>query len=89
MYLLQILAGNARKVSAVRFERVNQDDATLETEEMTRLVPKIMKKKRGSDADPDKTDDNETQVMERAENLLSGDYVITEHVDKHDHQIKQ
>jgi len=40
---VQILAGNARKVSAVRFERINNDEM-LETK-VTRMVPKIMKRK--------------------------------------------
>ncbi|ESW14381.1 hypothetical protein PHAVU_008G276000 [Phaseolus vulgaris] len=43
IFKLEILAGNARKVSAVRFERINNDEM-LETK-VTRMVPKIMKRK--------------------------------------------
>ena len=84
---LQILAGNARKVSAVRFERVNQDDES-ETKEVTRLFPKIMKKKWGADGDTDKADDG-VLVKEIVDHNLSDDTVNAEQVDNHDHQIKQ
>lgn len=59
-YLLQILEGNARKVSAVRFERINSDDAAALETKVTRLVPKIMKRKWSSDAesDLDKSDED-------------------------------
>lgn len=63
---MQILEGNARKVGAVRFERIN-DDATLKSKEVTRLVPKIMKRKWSSSADSDKTDYSEVPHQERAE----------------------
>lgn len=89
IFKLEILAGNARKVSAVRFERVNQDDE-LETKQVTRLVSKIMKKKWVADDDSDKTGDKEeVLVKEGADHILSDDYVNAEHVDNHDHQIKQ
>lgn len=93
--MLQILAGNARKVSAVRFERVNQDDAAaLETKGLTRLVTKIMKKKWGGQDDSDKKNkgsEDEVPANERAQDLRTDDFVITEHVDSnHDHyQSKQ
>ncbi|KAF5943305.1 hypothetical protein HYC85_020947 [Camellia sinensis] len=67
-FKLEILAGNCRKVSAVRFERVNYDDATLEVKEVTRLFPKIMKRKWSSNEDSDKTND----------------YIINEHENDHD-----
>ncbi|KAI8002963.1 putative DUF21 domain-containing protein [Camellia lanceoleosa] len=51
-----ILAGNCRKVSAVRFERVNYDDVTLEVKEVTCLFPKIMKRKWSSNEDSDRQD---------------------------------
>ncbi|KAL3503592.1 hypothetical protein ACH5RR_038041 [Cinchona calisaya] len=88
IFKLEILAGNARKVSAVRFELVNQDDAS-ETKEVTRLVPKIMKKKWGGVENSNKTNDNEVLVNESADHSPSDDYVIPENVDNHDHQIKQ
>lgn len=61
IFKLEILEGNARKVGAVRFERIDSDDAAaLETKGVTRLVPKIMKRKWSSDqeSDSDKSDDN-------------------------------
>jgi CBS domain containing-hemolysin-like protein len=58
IFKLEILAGNARKVSAVRFERMNQDDAAADTKEITRLVPKIVKRKWSSEEDKDKPYDN-------------------------------
>lgn len=46
LFFLQILAGNARKVSAVRFERFNGEEGASEAKEvMARVVPKIMKRK--------------------------------------------
>jgi hypothetical protein len=56
LYLVQILAGNARKVSAVRFERINNDETMMGTKEVTRLFPKIMKRKVGGDEDTDGTE---------------------------------
>ncbi|KAI4306193.1 hypothetical protein L6164_029489 [Bauhinia variegata] len=55
VFKLEILAGNARKVSAVRFERINGDDEMLGNEEVTHLVPKLMKKKR-SDEDSESSE---------------------------------
>lgn len=50
LYKLEILAANARKVGAVRFERINNGEAMAEAmaeaKEVTRLVPKVMKRKR-------------------------------------------
>lgn len=45
VYRLEILAANARKVSSARFERVKQGDLEAMTPEVTRVVPKIMKKR--------------------------------------------
>ncbi|XP_015902636.3 putative DUF21 domain-containing protein At3g13070, chloroplastic isoform X1 [Ziziphus jujuba] len=60
IFKLEILAGNARKVSAVRFERIDKDIEELETKEVTRLVPKIMKRKWSGDEDSDSTDDEDS-----------------------------
>lgn len=83
--MVQILAGNARKVSAVRFERVSQDDAAdLEGKGLTRLVTKIMKKKWGGLEDSEtnkKGSEDEVQANEVALDLGTDDFVITEHVD--------
>ncbi|KAI8009326.1 DUF21 domain-containing protein [Camellia lanceoleosa] len=91
-FKLEILAGNCRKVSSVRFERVNYDDATLEVKEVTRLFPKIMKRKWSSNEDSDKTDDyDEVPHEKRADDDdLSDDYMINEHENDHDeHSGKQ
>ncbi|XP_038997109.1 DUF21 domain-containing protein At1g55930, chloroplastic-like [Hibiscus syriacus] len=53
VYKLEILAGNARKVSAVRFERINDEEALLDTTAVTLTIPKIMKRKRRNDEDSD------------------------------------
>lgn len=53
---LQVLAGNARKVSAVRFEQLNNDEVSLETKKVARLVPKIMKRKWSGGEDSDNTE---------------------------------
>ncbi|KNA07940.1 hypothetical protein SOVF_167210 isoform B [Spinacia oleracea] len=46
IYKLEILAGNARKVSAVRFERVENGDTRLEAKEVAPSLAKIMKRSR-------------------------------------------
>ncbi|XP_057461453.1 putative DUF21 domain-containing protein At3g13070, chloroplastic isoform X2 [Actinidia eriantha] len=79
-FKLEILAGNARKVSAVRFERVNHDDATLESKEVTRLVPKIMKRKWSS---------SEIPYQKRAEDDLSDGSVNSDHEYDHEHPSEQ
>ncbi|GFZ05043.1 CBS domain-containing protein [Actinidia rufa] len=78
-FKLEILAGNARKVSAVRFERVNHDDATLESKEVTRLVPKIMKRKWSN---------SEIPYQKRAEDLSDGS-VNSDHEYDHEHPSEQ
>ncbi|WKA12593.1 hypothetical protein VitviT2T_029965 [Vitis vinifera] len=97
IFKLEILAGNARKVSAVRFERINNDDAALETKEVTRLVPKIMKRKwsdgedsdSADDKDSDSADNDEDAHQMRPEDGLSDGYVIAEHKDDHDSHNEQ
>ncbi|KAK6947040.1 CNNM, transmembrane domain [Dillenia turbinata] len=84
MYKLEILAGNARKVDAVRFERINNDNATMESKEVTRLVPKIMKRKWSDDEDSDASIYEEGSFQKRQEERLSNNYVVTEHEDDHD-----
>ncbi|PWA54778.1 AAA+ ATPase domain-containing protein [Artemisia annua] len=53
-----ILAGNARKVGAVRFERVTHEEET--TKDVKKLVPKSMKWKWGGD---DNTDNENGRIM--------------------------
>ncbi|KAL3736600.1 hypothetical protein ACJRO7_025530 [Eucalyptus globulus] len=59
-FKLEILEGNARKVSAVRFDRINSDEAAALETKVTRLVPKIMKRRSSSDdeSDWDKSDED-------------------------------
>ncbi|KAJ4837230.1 DUF21 domain-containing protein, chloroplastic [Turnera subulata] len=86
MYKLEILAGNARKVSAVRFERINNDDSSLESKEVTRvprLFPKIVKRKSSSDEDVDASDYDEDSFQKRSEHGLSDSIVIAEHEEDH------
>ncbi|KAJ0500839.1 putative CBS domain, CNNM, transmembrane domain, Transporter-associated domain-containing protein [Helianthus annuus] len=51
VFQIEILAGNARKVGAVRFERVTNEE---ETEEKKVVVPVITKRKWGGDDDDEK-----------------------------------
>lgn len=88
IYKLVILEGNARKVKSVRFERENQDDS-LETKAVARVVPKIMKRKwRGYD-DSDKSDYEGIPFLESSEDSLSGNYIEEHADDVHDNNNKQ
>ncbi|KAL6009618.1 DUF21 domain-containing protein, chloroplastic [Asimina triloba] len=75
-FKLEILAGNARKVSAVRFERINPDESKLDTKTVTRVVPRIMKRKwkvGGGDGD----DEESTSEGDSSSNSsVSADYVM-------------
>ncbi|KAL0000627.1 hypothetical protein SO802_014408 [Lithocarpus litseifolius] len=79
IFKLEILAGNARKVSAVRFERIDNDETMLETKEVTRLFPKIMKRKWNSGEDSDSTEYDDDSSPRRPEDGLP-----IEHEDDHD-----
>ncbi|XP_042949313.1 DUF21 domain-containing protein At1g55930, chloroplastic-like isoform X3 [Carya illinoinensis] len=81
IFKLEILAGNARKVSAVRFERINNGYEMLESKEMTRLFPKIIKMKWSGDEDSDSTEYDEDSFPRRPEDDLSN-----EHEDERDNQ---
>ncbi|KAG4122771.1 hypothetical protein ERO13_D11G287600v2 [Gossypium hirsutum] len=81
IYKLEILAGNARKVSAVRFERVNNEEALLDAMTVTPMVPKIMKKW-SKDEDSNNGKHNEDTFENKQEdNLLNDHYVIADHKD--------
>ncbi|KAK3010495.1 hypothetical protein RJ639_011764 [Escallonia herrerae] len=54
-FRLEILAGNCRKVSAVQFERINQD-TTTESKEVVRLVPRILRRKLRDSEDSARSD---------------------------------
>ncbi|XP_058070652.1 putative DUF21 domain-containing protein At3g13070, chloroplastic isoform X3 [Magnolia sinica] len=86
MFKLEILAGNARKVRAVRFERINQDESKVETKAVRRVVPRIMKRKwrGGEDTDRSGSDSDEVPFQERCEDDLSDTYVTAEYVIDHD-----
>ena len=87
---MQILEGNARKVGAVRFERVNHDDSILEAKEVTRLVPKIMKRKQRGIGDSERTDYDEMPYQKRIDDDFSNGYVVNEQDEYgHEHQSKQ
>ncbi|KAI3510255.1 hypothetical protein L1887_25788 [Cichorium endivia] len=75
VFQIEILAGNARKVGAVRFERVTTHEEGSEipsssllessTKEMKKVVPKIMKRKLGGDvSDDDETCTNEQVISQ-------------------------
>ncbi|XP_031375603.1 DUF21 domain-containing protein At1g55930, chloroplastic-like [Punica granatum] len=76
VFKLEILAGNARKVSAVRFERIDGEDDASKMKEVTRVVPKIIKRKCSSD-------DDEYLFPRRPESDLSDDYPSDQNEDIH------
>nr|GEV56189.1 putative DUF21 domain-containing protein At3g13070, chloroplastic [Tanacetum cinerariifolium] len=56
VFKIEILAGNARKVGAVRFECVTHEEET--TKDVKKLVPKLMKRRWGGDDDIDNENEN-------------------------------
>ncbi|KAI5674717.1 hypothetical protein M9H77_15081 [Catharanthus roseus] len=95
IFKLEILAGNARKVSAVRFERINTEDLALETKGIMRFVPKLMKRKwsnNNSDDDSDRKENEEDdlQVEDRRTdesqffpNNTNNNHVVTDTTTEH------
>ncbi|WCJ33049.1 CBS domain-containing protein / transporter associated domain-containing protein [Euphorbia peplus] len=82
IYKLEILAGNARKVSAVRFERISNGDVTMDAKEVTRLVPRILKRKWSTEEEEaDDSEYEEDSFEKRPEHSLSDSNVIAEHED--------
>lgn len=78
--LVQILAGNARKVSAVRFECINNEEVLLDTMEVTPKVPKIMKRKRSNGEDSNNGNNGEEDAFrKRQEDDLSDHYITADH----------
>lgn len=65
---MQILAGNARKVSAVRFERINNDESSVGTKEIPRFMPKFRRRKSSSDDESDSSPEGDD---------MSNDYVMS------------
>lgn len=74
--MMQILAGNARKVSAVRFERLN-NESEMETKDVTRMFPKIVKRKWNSneDSEDDAEYDGNT-FAKRSQEHISNEFVV-------------
>ncbi|RYR00638.1 hypothetical protein Ahy_B07g088762 [Arachis hypogaea] len=75
IFKLEILAGNARKVSAVRFERINGEDEMLEAKEVTHFVPKIVKRKWNNDEDSDDADYDGDAFAKRPQHEISSEYI--------------
>ncbi|KAL8466169.1 hypothetical protein ACS0TY_035322 [Phlomoides rotata] len=76
IFKLEILAGNARKVSAVRFERINNDEASVGTKEIPRFMPKIRRRKSSSDDESDSSAEGD-EVPDH----MANDYVTSVHGD--------
>ncbi|MBA0550251.1 hypothetical protein Golob_021213 [Gossypium lobatum] len=83
LYLVQILAGNARKVSAVRFERINEE-ALLDDTAVTPMISKIIKRKWSSDEDSNNGNYNEDTFEKRQEEDISDHYVIADYKEDKD-----
>ncbi|GAB2213380.1 hypothetical protein Droror1_Dr00021416 [Drosera rotundifolia] len=66
-YRLEILAGNARKVSAVRFERKSHNDELSGAKEVARKVPKILKRSWSRDDSSGVSDFDENKFRDRLE----------------------
>ncbi|KAL9258246.1 DUF21 domain-containing protein [Drosera capensis] len=71
-YKLEILAGNARKVSAVRFERKSHNDELSGAKEVARKVPKILKRSWSRDDSSGVSDFDENKFRERLEDEPNG-----------------
>ncbi|KAG9137270.1 hypothetical protein Leryth_014907 [Lithospermum erythrorhizon] len=90
-FKLEILAGNARKISAVRFEIINQEQSTLESRGVLRPVPKLMKKKWCSDDESNEKEQNGVPFHDDKADIndYSDNGAIYENEDSHDHFSKQ
>ncbi|XP_022139452.1 DUF21 domain-containing protein At1g55930, chloroplastic-like [Momordica charantia] len=74
VFNIEILAGNARKVSAVRFERVNDDNG-----EVAHLVPKVVKKKWSSNGESGSVENDNLLSSERLDDSLSSEHQNDDH----------
>ncbi|KHG25207.1 DUF21 domain-containing, chloroplastic -like protein [Gossypium arboreum] len=83
IYKLEILAGNARKVSAVRFERINEE-ALLDDTAVTPMISKIIKRKWSTDEDSNNGNYNEDTFEKRQEEDISDHYVIADYKEDKD-----
>ncbi|XP_057765497.1 putative DUF21 domain-containing protein At3g13070, chloroplastic [Salvia miltiorrhiza] len=84
IFKLEILAGNARKVSAVRFERINNEEASVENRGVTRFISKLWRRRSMSDDESDRTDDHEVPVDD-----MSNDCVMSVQEDNADQVSKK
>ncbi|KAM7251998.1 hypothetical protein ACFE04_023881 [Oxalis oulophora] len=87
IYKLEILEGNARKVKGVRFERIyNAVDSILEAKEVTRVVPKLVKRKSsdGGGTGSNFSFDPNFLAKREEDDKTSDDYLIAEYSDDHE-----
>ncbi|KAG2305740.1 hypothetical protein Bca4012_085310 [Brassica carinata] len=78
IYRVEILAGNARKVSAVRFERVNDMDQVSEAKDVRSMVPKFVRKWSSEE------DDANSSYQENPEDAVSDEeHVLADNSKKH------
>lgn len=84
IFKLEILAGNARKVSAVRFERIANDEASVESRGVTRFLPKLWRRRSNSDDESDTAEGDEVPVHD-----ISNDHVMSVQEDNADQVSKQ
>lgn len=73
---MQILAGNARKVSAVRFERVNDMDQVSEARDVKSMVPKFVRKWSSEE------DDGNALEEDKSENAALDEHVLADNSKK-------
>ncbi|CAN8259537.1 unnamed protein product [Cochlearia groenlandica] len=76
IYKVEVLAGNARKVSAVRFERVNDMDQVSEAKDVKSMIPKFVRKWSSEE------DDANSSYQERSENAVSDEHVLADNSNK-------
>ncbi|XVE80498.1 hypothetical protein DITRI_Ditri14bG0144800 [Diplodiscus trichospermus] len=88
IYKLEILAGNARKVSAVRFEQINNEEE-FDATAVTPMVPKIMTRKWSSDEDSNNGNHDEDVFEKRQEDEIPDHYVIADHKDDNESPKRQ
>ncbi|XP_022936626.1 putative DUF21 domain-containing protein At3g13070, chloroplastic isoform X1 [Cucurbita moschata] len=74
IFNIEVLAGNARKVSVVRFKRVNGDSG-----EVTHLVRKVIKKKWSSNGESGNVANDNLLLSERLDDSLSRDHPNDDH----------
>ncbi|XP_068669112.1 putative DUF21 domain-containing protein At3g13070, chloroplastic [Aristolochia californica] len=81
LFKLEVLAGNVRRVSAIRFERIEDVDEQMEIKDVTHLVP--------TETEQASSDSNKLNFDKISfEDGYSNPYINLEHVDDHDNIIK-